>query len=157
MCIHGYEFKQNINKGSYMYVGRGGAIYSSNKSIISFSETCTFIDNQAGQGGAIYLVKCAQCFIENRITMIIANNTASGGVFRGEYPVSGDGGGIYLDHHTNLTLHSQSTLQIVKNNASANGGGIYLRYYSNIILLSQSTLQILENRAMEIGGGIYAS
>ena len=54
--IHGSEFKENVNKGirSY-YMGRGGAIYSSDETIISFSDVCTFADNQAEQGGAIYL------------------------------------------------------------------------------------------------------
>ena len=39
-----------------------------------------------------------------------------------------DGGGIYLDDHSNLTLHSQNTLRILENWATENGGGIYLSH-----------------------------
>ena len=154
--IHGSEFKENVNTGTYRNIGRGGAIYSLDKIIVSFSETCTFMGNQADQGGAIYLKRGSQCLIEEGATMVIVNNTASGGIWRGMYILSGNGGGIYFEH-SNLTLKAQSTLQIAQNNASQNGGGIYLSYHSNIILHSQSTLQILENRATESGGGIYAT
>ena len=155
--IHSSEFKENVNTGNYRHIGRGGAIYSSDKTIVSFSETCTFMGNRADQGGVIYLVKDAQCLIEDGATTVIANNTALGGIWRGIYILPGDGGGIYLNHHSNLTLKSQSILQIAQNNASQKGGGIYLRHFSNIILHSRSMLQILENRATEIGGGIYAA
>ena len=137
--IYGSEFRENIAKST------GGAIQCSS-GLVSFSETCILADNQAKQGGAIYLSYRVRCFAANGATVIIANNTAS------EF-----GGGIYLDHHSNLTLRSQSTLWILENWATADGGGIYLDDHSNITLRSHSTLQILENRAKDKGGGIYAS
>ena len=154
--IHGSEFKENA---------KDGAIHSSSKSFISFSEVCTLVGNQAKQGGAIYLNQGAQCLIAYGATVIIANNTASSpagvshvGIFHNitvKWVVPYNGGGIYLDNHSKLTLHSQSTLQILENRATVDGGGIYLSDRSNVTLHSQSTLQILENRATENGGGIY--
>ena len=154
--IHGSEFKENA---------KDGAIHSSSKSFISFSGVCTLVGNQAKQGGAIYLNQGAQCFVAYGVTVIIANNTASSpagvshvGIFRNrtvKWVVPYNGGGIYLDNHSKLTLHSHSTLQILENRATVDGGGIYLSDHSNVTLHSQSTLQILENRATVDGGGIY--
>ena len=154
--IHGSEFKENA---------KVGAIHSSSKSFISFSGVCTLVGNQAKQGGAIYLNQGAQCFVAYGATVIIANNTASSPAGVSHVGISHsrtvkwvapyNGGGIYLGSHSNLTLHSHSTLQILENRATVDGGGIYLSGHSNVILHSQSTLQILENRATENGGGIY--
>ena len=72
---------------------RGGAIHCF-KTLISFSEVCTFADDYASQGGALYLGWNSQCFLAHGATVIIANNIASE-----------DGGGIYLDEgedHSNL-------------------------------------------------------
>ena len=85
--------------------------------------------------------------------MIIANNTASHA-----------GGGIYLGYNCNLTLHSQSMLQILENIATENGGGIYA-FWSSFINLgfeslnsisqtSNSTIYFYGNRARK-GGGLY--
>ena len=57
--IHDSEFKNNTAKT------RGGAIYCSGNSIISFNETCTFAYNHAEQGGAIYLDHSVQCLWSN--------------------------------------------------------------------------------------------
>ena len=139
--IHGSEFKENT----------GGAIKCFDVSLISFSETCTFTDNQAEQGGAIYLSSRVQCFVTHGATVIIANNTASE-----------DGGGIYVNF-ANLALHSQSTLKIHENKATANGGGIYASHSSSIDLgfkshnisqISNSTIYFHGNRARN-GGGLY--
>ena len=135
--IYGSEFKGNVGI-------TGGAINCFGESLISFSEICTFTDNQAIRGGAVYLNYKAQCLVDQGASVIIANNTALQ-----------KGGGIYLETLTSLTLHSQSMLQIVENTASRNGGGIYSNCDCNLTLHSQSTLQILENRASVDGGGIY--
>lgn len=145
--IHGSDFKNNVAKS------RGGAVYCTGESLISFSEVCTFTNNYAEQGGAIYLDQGAQCFIAYGANMIIANNTAS-------Y----DGGGIYFDDHTNLTLSSHSTLQIFENSAAQNGGGIYASEILSISLAfkslhnndqtSNSMIYFCKNKARK-GGGLY--
>ena len=144
--IHGSEFK-NI-AGSTM----GGAI-SCYDSLITLSKTSAFANNHAiRQGGAIYLDQSA-CFIAHGATVIITNNTAS-------Y----DGGGIYLNDHSNLTLYSQSMLQILDNRATEHGGGIYASQSSSINAaakllnmnghISDSTIYIHKNKASG-GGGLY--
>ena len=110
-------------------------------------------DNQAEQGGAIYLGCSAQCFIAHGAAVIIANNTASG-----------DGGGIYLSDHSNVTLYSYSILQILENKATENGGGIYVSKWSSINLgfklhknisqTSNSMINFYRNQA-KIGDGLY--
>ena len=146
--IHGSEFKENVDRRS----GSGGAIYSFRETLISFSEVCTFADNYAYQGGALYLGWNVQCFLARGATVIIANNTASG-----------EGDGIYL-YHSNLTLHSQSILQILENMATENGGGIYASWRSSINLsmkslnyinqTSNSSIPFYGNWARQ-GGGLY--
>ena len=86
--------------------------------------------------------------------MIIANNTAS------------EGGGIYVGYYSNLTVSSQSILNIFKNRAKDDGGGVYaykLSYINvglnvhNISQTSNSTvtsIYIYGNRANR-GGGLY--
>ena len=148
--IHGSEFKENVEKSI-----PGGAIYSASDSetLIRFSEVCTFADNHAELGGALYLGEFVQCFIAHGAKVIIANNTASG-----------DGGGIYFRHGSHLTLHSQSTLHILENRATGNGGGIYVSFFSSINLgfktlnnsnqTSNSTIYFYRNQARQ-GGGLY--
>ena len=81
--------------------------------------------------------------------MIIANNTAS------------EGGGIYISHHTNLTLHSHSTLQILENKVTESGGGIYLSESSSInfpfksIDDSDQTSNSFNKNQASKGGGLY--
>ena len=147
--IHGSEFKENTKME-----GGGGAIFSSDETIITFSEVYTLADNQAEQGGAIYLGHGTQCFLENGAIVTIANNTAFGYITEVDY-YPGYGGGVYFDR-SNLTLYFQSMLQILENGAAENGGGIYLNDHSNIILHSHSILKLLENKATKHGGGISA-
>jgi predicted outer membrane repeat protein len=146
--IHGSEFI-----GKY---AKRGAILSEGETLIRFSEICTFADNRAEQGGAIYLddeSTRVQWFVAHEATVIIANNTAS------------YGGGIYLHYDTNLTLYSQGTLQILNNRAIKDGGGIYVSEYSSINLcfkslnyisqISNSTnIHFYRNQATN-GGGLH--
>jgi predicted outer membrane repeat protein len=150
--IRGSEFKGNVEE-----YGKGGAMISSGKTVIRFSEICTFADNRAKQGGAIYLdnESILQWFVAYGATVMIASNTAI------------DGGGIYLSDYANLTIHSQSTLHILNNRATKNGGGIYASKYSSINLgfkslkyisqtwTSNSTnIHFYRNQAKN-GGGLY--
>ena len=149
--IRGSEFKGNIEERE------GGALYSRDEILISFSEICTFADNRANKGGAIFLgyKSRVQWFVAHEATVVIANNTAL------------YGGGIHLDYYTNLTIHTDrwSTLQILNNRATQNGGGIYVSKHSSINLsfnynniinqTSNSTkLNIYKNQARN-GGGLY--
>ena len=140
--IHGSNFKNNTANT------RGGAIYCSGKSIISFSDTCILAYNHAKQGGALYINPSSQCFIEHGSTVIIANNTAS------------EGGGVYLDHHANLTLHGYSTLQILENRTTESGGGINVSESSSIKSLNDSnqisnSIIIFHKNQASKGGGLY--
>ena len=147
--IYGSEFQGNGRKGE----GEGGAIHCMGETFISFYETCTFTSNQAEKGGAIYFAKRSrvQWFVAygHGAAVVITNNSAL------------NGGGIYLND-TNLTLHSQSTLQIFNNWATQNGGGIYVSEYSFINLsfklFNQSSnftsIYFHRNRARN-GGGLY--
>ena len=58
--IRGSEFKGNVEEHE------GGAIHSREETLITFSEVCTFADNRAKQGGAIYLYVGAGCSIETQ-------------------------------------------------------------------------------------------
>ena len=110
--IHSCEFKNNV-------ASSGGAIFCDRSSLV-FYGISTLTDNHARRGGAIYLDNYVQCLIAQGATVIIANNTAS------------SGGGIHLNRHSNISLHTQSMLQVLENTASRDGGGIYLGYHSNL-------------------------
>ena len=72
--IRGSEFKGNVGEHE------GEAIHSREETLITFSDVCTFADNQAEQGGAIYLDQGARCSIESGARVIITNNTALGDI-----------------------------------------------------------------------------
>ena len=140
----GSEFKNIIG------ATRGGAIMC-DESVITFGATSTFTNNYSlKQEGVIYLNQSA-CFVDYGAKVIVANNTASF-----------DGGGIYLSHHSNLTLHSQSMLRIVVNRATEHGGGIYISEYSSINAAAKllnnntnSTIIYLHKNKSSKGGGLY--
>lgn len=64
----------------------------------------------------------------------------------------GDGGGIYADAYTILTIKGGSTIS--NNTAVGNGGGIYAN--GNTIVTIQGGSTISNNEAGVLGGGIYA-
>ena len=70
------EFNNNIGKSEK--VAQGGAVYNDGKARICF-ESCDFINNQAGQGGAIYFYDTWGKLPYNIIACVFENNTAPTG------------------------------------------------------------------------------
>jgi Chlamydia polymorphic membrane protein (Chlamydia_PMP) repeat len=109
----------------------GGVIWSDCNATITNS---SFTDNEAGEGGAI--------FIDSE-TVTINNCTISGNSAN-----SGSGGGIHSDpgNFDNLTI---TDTVIANNEASNNGGGINVRGET---IVRRSTIS--GNKALKYGGGV---
>lgn len=110
----------------------GGAVYIYRYSNLIISK-CTFINNKAYAGGAIYCKEAAP---------IIKNNTINGC-----YAESSGGAMVFI--HSGPFINNN----IISNNRSGYNGGAVLFYESNPYVLNNT---ILHNIATNIGGGIFS-
>ena len=130
-------FLRNVAKDT------GGVIFTV-QSKITFRGACSLSDNNAQNGGAIYLSK-TEAYVYDRlsVTSNVANHT---------------GGGIYL-FRSNLDCQHGSRVTISHNYASINGGGIHAiislitMYCDSSYNKKQAILKFYENISPK-GGGI---
>ena len=117
----------------------GGAIYASLDSEVNIEGSTIFKNNFAFKGGAIYLNGC-----QMKITgsdMI---------VFRENKGISGDGGAIYCNDDSSLSILSQNVI-FMNNSAGRTGGAIYICITLRKMILSGYFIQ---NKANQ-GGAVY--
>ena len=95
-------------------VQNGGAIHSTDSSIIYFKEnrSLLFINNKAGNGGAVSISDSSVTFGTHSI--FFDNNTA---LHRG--------GALYLSDNYNITFDNNSNVTFSNNNVDGYGGAIY--------------------------------
>ena len=122
--------------------GQGGAIYTHNNTLLSFNGTSNFINNSgADQGGAIYASYNVSLSFTGTSTFI--NNSAYFG-----------GGAIYASYNVSLSFTGTSTF--INNSAYFGGSAIYASY--NVSLSFNGTSNFINNSAdIADGGAIFAS
>ena len=140
-------------------LNRGGAIVIRNDAQNIMVIGCTFVNNQAPDGGAIYNQQVGGTIISG---CTFTNNKATTGIGGAIYSISSisivsstfnrnsaknNGGGIYIAGSGISTI---SRSKFTNNNAK-NGGGVY-----NNALLSISSTSFNSNKANNNGGAIYA-
>ena len=142
--MHESEFRGNKAK-------MGGAIYATADGFelsIVFSGS-NLVSNHAEHRGVISITS-----IMNGKEVLMVNNSATE-----------KGGGIYLDHYSQLICHDHNTLKLINNSASHDGGGIYATKFSSIKVnfnhvihhdnvYAGSAIFFIENQASR-GGGLY--
>jgi len=140
------------------YSGTGGGMYNSAASPVV--ENCTFIENRAGEGGAMYNNPASSPSITN---CTFSKNVAfqGGGIYNdASMPVfancafvqnSGhiNGGGLLNKNAASSTL---TNCIFAQNSAERSGGGIYNDHSSLSIMNGAFT----GNAAEDAGGGIYS-
>ena len=122
----------------------GGAI-TGFQSNIFLEGKCTFKNNRAENGGAIYTTQ-SKVNVLGRV--YLRNNSATG-----------SGGGIYL-YQSELNCQKESTLNFSGNTASQKGGGVHaissfikVNFNASGGSYTGSSVYFIENRAMR-GGGV---
>ena len=138
LCIEGNNTLFSMNKA----INFGGVVKIF-QSVLMLYGNCTFRDNQAIAGGAIYAEESTLNF--NGVLTLksnVANIT---------------GGGLYL-YHSTLDCKNDSTFNVVGNRANHTGGGIYatnsfITVYYNRFSRAGSFIHFVDNVA-QMGGGI---
>ena len=114
------------NSAVYDKYGSGGAIYTSDTTMISFSGTCNFISNSAtNQGGAIYAG--TNTTLTFRGTIHFISNGHIGGRIDTLNSSTAYGGGVYLGLQSTISILPNTTVYWENNHATL-GGAIYLCY-----------------------------
>jgi uncharacterized repeat protein (TIGR01451 family) len=126
---------QNGNAGNE----NGGAILSVSEGKVLNISHCRFLENQAANGGAIWVQHGSASKDLNIDNSVFSQNKASG-----------DGGAIGIK---NDVAFAASHTAISQNTAGGNGGGIYA---SNNCMMTFDTATISQNGATLDGGGIWS-
>ena len=146
----------------------GGVIYSLIQTQLNITgDNCTFVRNQAQNGGAVYASESGVTVCSKRLLM--SNNSAeeSGGAMylsktkltfmNGKSMLTrntaNNGGSLYASK-SKLCVGMNSQTTVDTNSATNNGGGLYLTM-SELTVRGYS-FRINRNRAERIGGGIFA-
>ena len=130
--------------------GSGGGVYFAGFSGFEMTNASVSNNSAGSYGGGL-------CYDAHRITydmLSIQTSIAlkSGSKVNGNTAAK-DGGGIYLNDWTNLTLSDKS---VVSSNSAKNGGGIYTDDDdTKVTLETQAVIQ--ENKATSNGGGLYVN
>ena len=140
----------------------GGGVFA-NRSSLSISGSCSFINNSAENGGGVYVLKNSNVnMCEN--TIFIGNSASNGGGVYARYnsnvkimgntTFSGNsawtyGGGVYEDSNSILNIGENATF---RGNSASYGGGLYAFSNTNVTITGNPTL--IGNRA-GYGGGVY--
>ena len=144
------HFDQNKADGSVVYIAQDDSTQGSN--IALEVNTSTFTNNVAS---SMYLTGCDVQFSG---VLLFKNNTAE------------NGGAMYLDQGTTVTIENETTVQFIANTATLNGGAIYVDvfcdkiggddantfFYTDIFSNYSSTI-FLNNSARIAGDSIYFS
>ena len=73
-----------------------------------------------------------------------------------ENNVADNGTGIFINHHSNVTLGETSNVSFVHNSAVVSGGAIYINDWSNVIFEYDAYVIFSSNKAMRSGGSIHS-
>ena len=142
---------------SYNAGHNGGVLYAEILSYVSFYN-CSFADNTAFEGGAVFIDNSNVHLIASNFT---GNNANNGGVFHmsgylfiahcimNNNTAYGDGGVGYLDENSQINI----TRSIFKKNSALNVGGVLQIRKSTVIIWNSSFVQ---NGAGFIGGVVNA-
>ena len=137
----------------------GGGIFTSGEVLLT-GDNVQISNNTAHFGGAIYVAPNSGLLEQTAINWStqsrIAQNTASG-----------DGGALYVDYATILSIaptadasvDRNDLLLIEGNHARGNGGGIYVKHYQNGAepgTLDATRIALRLNTAAGSGGGVYS-
>jgi hypothetical protein len=116
----------------------GGAIFDTFPSTTAIR--CSFLDNQAPQGGALYTYDLGGGFLMQGCRFL--DNKAE------------DGGVLYADDSNSTSSTFESCL-LARNRATRRGGAIYLGGSDNVVTLVACT--VVQNEALEEGGAIFSA
>ena len=123
----------------------GGAVFNVNsKGIFKENSTVRCINNTAkGNGGAVCSIRDSDFMFDEYCTCTVTfhNNEAT------------QGGAVYSESNTNITIGGKSKISFTNNNATQ-GGAVYC--YNNTIMTTKgnSLLTFASNTALEQGGAI---
>ena len=138
-------FDQNIAGNGVVYIAQDGFSWGNN--IHVRLNTSTFTNNV---GSSMYLSACDMHLSGN---LLFKNN-------RGE-----NGGAIYLNQRTTVTVDNEATIQFIANTATLNGGAIYVDFLCGNIIdgntntffynktMNFSTIYIFINNSATIAAG----
>ncbi|WP_067041893.1 C1 family peptidase [Methanobrevibacter sp. YE315] len=148
-----------IFKDSYSTSG-GGAISSTNSNSLVKVYNCTFLNNSAKYGGAIYMSKGTlsvsnSIFRDNHAQLfggaIACENNVDGAIFQSnflnDYSVSDAGGAIYVSDSLKFIAN-----RVTLTNCSATFGGGIISLSTNLTLKNSTAKN---NRAKYDGGAVY--
>ena len=123
-------------------LGNGGGVYIDNQSTITFggNSTVTFNDNEAGNGGALYIDSSVILFKENSKVMFNKNQADKGGA-------------LYIGHSSTIIFEDNSIVTF-NNGWSITGGALYIDI-SDVLFIGNSTLLFNNNEAYSSGGAVY--
>ena len=133
------NFNNNIAEQS------GGALFCVT-SDVAFQENSnvTFTDNTAKHdGGAVHISRDSDITINEHSTCTITfhNNTAT------------QGGAVYSDSNTYITLGGESIIFFINNDATF-GGVVYCHNYTTLITKGNTLIKFTNNSAIENGGAL---
>ena len=161
---------QDGNFSSNRATYSGGVIFSLINTTLRMSgENCSFLRNQAGNGGVIYAYYCRVEIYAQYVSMVnnIANDSGGALHLSGSHLTSssntislvsenqannGNGGAVYA---TYSNLQMSNLLKVRNNSASVCGGGMYLK--STKLQVNGNYTYFANNTANISGGGLHAS
>ena len=128
-----FSYNTGTNGGALYLEGDGGVLFSWNTSV-------TLINNKAETGGAIYVRD--RCFIEIKSVVNFSENRADW-----------NGGSVYCDLNSTMTIQENSLVTFAENSAN-NGGAVFISD-SKLKFTDNSFTNFTHNNALLNGGGVY--
>lgn len=136
----------NLSNGAFSNneAANGGGIYVANGCTLNVKENSTLdiVDNETSSNGGGLNVNGGILTVPNGCTLTISGNQASG-----------DGGGFYAANSATLTF-TGCALEVSGNTATRDGGGLYVGGASTFTLNEISSFVISDNESSHVGGGI---
>ena len=141
------HFDQNIAGSSIVYITHN--FFTTQGSYLRLQvSSSTFTNNVAS---SLYL---PECNVQFSGVLLFENNTAE------------NGGAIYLDQGTTVTIENEATVQFIDNLATLNGGAIYVNFLCNNLIgdanifsctdmFSKCNVMFINNSARVVGNSLY--
>ena len=118
--------------------GMGGGVYATNGGKLTFKEYAYVSNNEAKNGGGVYLTENATMEFDKQYYSYISDNKASS-----------NGGGLFLDEGISLTLENNNHIE---SNTAQYGGGVYVSEGASLI---SNGVNVQNNTSTKGGGGLY--
>jgi len=142
--IFGYEnFLGDISGGNS--ADRGGAVYTVSDDVLI--AVCSFYDNRALQGGAVYIMESGSVALHDAV---LRGNLALG---TGSDDGSGRGGALFLNHAGTVSLQNCTLSENEARGAYGAGGALYA-WYCTAVIGSGSAFN--DNNSGYRGGAFFA-